>query len=89
MEIDFKYVLIILVAGLNLAVGILILLNNPKNKNNIFFGLANFCLAIWTFLVFVFHTFSREEYLQLLFRLQIFMGMLIVLFLYIFSGQIF
>ena len=70
---------------LNILLAILIWLRNPKNKINIFFSLASFCLGAWAFWVILFKAANTEEAAILFIQLANLFGILVTILFFIFT----
>lgn len=76
---------LILVAGIHLALAILVLLKNPKHKINITFSLGVFSVSAWVLITALFRQAPADELVEVLFFGKIFFGLLLVSFFQIFT----
>lgn len=82
---DWASIGLILVAGLDLGMALLIWLRNPKNKINIFFGLTIFFLAVWSFGCALFKEASSIEVVITSIRILNIGGIIMVIPFFLFS----
>ena len=76
---------LILIAGLHLGTAVLVLLRNPKNKINFSFFLGVFALSVWVLITALFRLTPNLELAGIFYQLKLSFGLLVVVFLQIFT----
>ncbi len=76
---------LIFVAGIHLAIGILVLLKNPKNKINLSFFLGTFALSCWVLITSLFREAGTLQLTAILYQGKLFFGLLLVAIFQIFT----
>jgi len=76
---------LIFVAGIHLALGVIVLLKNPKNKINLSFSLGVFALSGWVFITSLFREAGSLSLAGGLYQGKLLSGLLVVAFFQIFT----
>ena len=82
---DWKNIILILVAVSQLGLGLFVLIRNPKNKINISFSLVPFALFLWVFSTSQFLVVEDVRWAEFLYKLKFSAGLLIAVFFQFFT----
>jgi hypothetical protein len=82
---DWKNVILLIVAGINLGSALMVYFLNPKNRINIYYALMVFCVAIWIFGLATFRSIQTERGVNFLIFIYYSASALVSFFLYKFS----
>ena len=82
---DWKNIILILVAGLNLGSSLMVYFKNPKSRINIYYASFVFWVSVWIFGVALFRSIETETGVHLLIYAYYGAAALIPIFFYLFS----
>lgn len=82
---EIKYLILYLVAFLNLLLGLFIIKKNHRSKMNLYFGFLCICGCIWTLLMVWLYTFSNLVFLDWIVKLMVATSTLMFLLYFLFA----